>query len=107
MNTKSYKMIARIYEGEESTEPDKHMAEIRELPGCRAWGDTREEAVDFVADLAIDFVRDSIKNNTLSPLIEPVESMAMSARFRDVSTLQEKYQVDWISTGLVELTVYV
>ena len=43
-----------------STEPDKWMAEIPALPGCRAWGDTPEEALDIISDLAVHFMEDEI-----------------------------------------------
>lgn len=41
-----------------STEPDKWMAEIPALPGCLAWGDTPEEAVDIITNLVADFLPD-------------------------------------------------
>lgn len=44
-----------------STEPDKYMAEIPALPGCRAWGDSVEEVLDIIADLAKDFLPGSLE----------------------------------------------
>ena len=31
---------------------DKYLAEIPALPGCRAWGDTPEEALDILSSVA-------------------------------------------------------
>ena len=42
-----------------STEPDKWMAEIPALPGCTAWADTPEEALEIIADLVVDFLPSS------------------------------------------------
>ena len=39
----------------EETE-DKFMAEIPALPGCRAWGDTYDEAVENVQSVAAAFI---------------------------------------------------
>ena len=49
------------------------MAEIPVLPGCRAWGDTPSEAIDIISDLAVGFIRDGITENTLPPMVNPVE----------------------------------
>ena len=40
-----YKLGYIMYSPSESTEPDKYMAEVPSLPGCRAWGDTSEETL--------------------------------------------------------------
>ena len=39
----------------EDTE-DKYLAEIPALPGCRAWGDSPEEALWILEDLAAKFI---------------------------------------------------
>ena len=44
-----------------STEPDKWMAEIPAMPGCTAWGDTPEEALDIISDLIVDFLPERIR----------------------------------------------
>ena len=51
--------IAVVYSPAMSTEPDKYMAEIPALPGCRAWGDSVEEVLEIIADLAKDFLPSS------------------------------------------------
>ena len=49
---KTYKLPYVIYPPSQSTEPDKYMAEIPILPGCRAWGDTPAETVDILQSVA-------------------------------------------------------
>ena len=48
---KHYKCRYIMHEPSEETE-DKHMAEIPALPGCRAWGDTPEDALDILQSVA-------------------------------------------------------
>ncbi len=55
---KGYRFIVEVNYWPVSTEPDKWMAEIPELPGCRAWGDTPEEAIDIISDFVPDFLPD-------------------------------------------------
>ena len=49
---KTYKLPYVLYPPSQSTEPDKYMAEIPILPGCRAWGDTPAETVDILQSVA-------------------------------------------------------
>ena len=52
-----YKLEVVVYGPSESTEPDKYMAEVPALPGCRAWADTPPEALDRgIVDLAPAFI---------------------------------------------------
>ena len=51
-----YSLSYILYSPSDSTEPDKYMAEAPDLPGCRAWGDTPEEAIEILASLAPAFV---------------------------------------------------
>lgn len=50
---KTYKLPYVLYPPSQSTEPDKYMAEIPILPGCRAWGDTPAETVDILHSVAV------------------------------------------------------
>lgn len=50
---KTYKLPYVLYPPSRSTEPDKYMAEIPILPGCRAWGDTPAETVDILQSVAV------------------------------------------------------
>ena len=52
---KLYKLPIIIYEPSEETEY-KYMAEVPALPGCRAWGDTVGESVDYIRGVAEAFV---------------------------------------------------
>jgi predicted RNase H-like HicB family nuclease len=35
---------------------DKYLAEVRSLPGCRAWGDTLQDALNSVESVAAAFI---------------------------------------------------
>lgn len=35
---------------------DKYLAEVPALPGCRAWGDTPEEALEYLESVAAAFI---------------------------------------------------
>ncbi len=48
---KHYKLRYVMHDPSEETE-DKYLAEIPVLPGCRAWGDTPEEALDILSSVA-------------------------------------------------------
>ena len=48
---KHYKLRYVMHDPSDYTE-DKYMAEIPDLPGCRAWGDTPEEALDILSSVA-------------------------------------------------------
>ena len=48
---KHYKLRYVMHEPSEDTE-DKYMAEIPDLPGCRVWGDSPEEALDILQSVA-------------------------------------------------------
>ncbi len=48
---KHYKLRYVMHEPSEETE-DKYMAEVPALPGCRAWGDTPEDALDILQSVA-------------------------------------------------------
>ena len=56
MEKRYYNLSYVLYSPAESTEPDKYMAEAPDLPGCRAWGDTPEDAIEILASLAPAFI---------------------------------------------------
>ena len=58
---KAYKLQFVMYSPSESTEPDKYMAEIPALPGCRVWGDTPEDAIDILQDVAAGIIETHIE----------------------------------------------
>ena len=43
---KIYRLQYGLYDLSESSESDKHMAEIPKFPGCIAWGDTLGETIE-------------------------------------------------------------
>ena len=47
---KHYKLRYVMHDPSEETE-DKYLAEIPDLPGCRAWGDTPEDALDILSSV--------------------------------------------------------
>ena len=52
---KHYKLRYVMHDPSEDTE-DKYLAEIPDLPGCRAWGDTPEDALDILQSVASAFI---------------------------------------------------
>ena len=69
---KLYKLPIVIYEPSEDTE-NKYMAEVPALPGCRAWGDSVSETLDYIRGMAEIFV-DSYLDREI-PLPEEMESL--------------------------------
>ena len=65
-----YNLSYVIYSPAESTEPDKYMAEIPDLPGCRAWADTPDEAIETLESLAPAFIELQIERGEDGNLIE-------------------------------------
>ena len=51
----SYRLSYVMYAPCEDTE-DMYMAEIPALPGCRAWGETPELALDYIESVAEGFI---------------------------------------------------
>lgn len=68
---KLYKLPIVLYEPSEDTE-GKFMAEVPALPGCRAWGDSVGETLEYVRGVAEAFI-DSYLDRGI-PLPEEVES---------------------------------
>ena len=52
---KLYRMRFVLKEPSEETE-DRYLAEIPDLPGCRAWGDTAAQAMENLRSVAIAFI---------------------------------------------------
>ena len=67
---KLYKLPIVLYEPSEDTEY-KYMAEVPSLPGCRVWGDTVSETVDYIRSMAETFVDSYLDRE--QPLPEEVE----------------------------------
>lgn len=69
---KLYKLPIVLYEPSEDTEY-KYMAEVPALPGCRVWGDSVGEALDYIRNMAETFL-DSYLDRDI-PIPEEVESL--------------------------------
>ena len=52
---KLYRMKFVLREPSEETE-DRYLAEIPDLPGCRAWGDTAAQALENLQSVATAFI---------------------------------------------------
>ena len=51
-----YKLPAVLREPSDETE-GKYLAEIPDLPGCRAWGDTAAQALESLQSVAAAFIQ--------------------------------------------------
>lgn len=69
---KLYKLPIVLYEPSEDTEY-KYMAEVPALPGCRVWGDSVGEALDYIRSMAETFVDSYLDRE--HPLPEGMESL--------------------------------
>ena len=69
---KLYKLPIVLYEPSEDTN-DMFMAEVPAMPGCRAWGNTVGETLDYIRGVAEAFV-DSYLDRDIS-LPEEMESL--------------------------------
>ena len=67
---KLYKLTFAMHERSEETE-GKYMAEVPDLPGCRAWGPTAAEALENLRSVATAFI-ESYENrgDPLPPEVE-------------------------------------
>ena len=53
--TKQYRLAYTMRPPSYDTE-DKYLAEVPALPGCRAWGDTPEEALEYLESVAAAYI---------------------------------------------------
>ncbi len=63
---KHYKLRYVMHDSSEETE-NKYMAEVPALPGCRAWGDTPEDALDILQSVAAAFIESYIDHGDELP----------------------------------------
>ena len=57
---KLYKLPIVLYEPSEDTN-DMFMAEAPILPGCRAWGETASQAIEYIQGVAEAFIKSYIE----------------------------------------------
>ena len=80
---KLYKLAYVMHGPGEETE-DKFMAEIPALPGCRAWGDTTDQALENLQSVATAFIEsykemeDDLPPEVEAAAVEIVESSIMN-----------------------------
>ncbi len=72
-----YRLRFVLREPSEETE-GKYLAEIPDLPGCHAWGDTRAQALEGLQGVATAFI-ESYRNRG-EPLPEKVEAAIVDAQ---------------------------
>jgi len=70
---KQYSLRVIVHQPSEETE-NKYMAEVPLLPGCRAWGDTPGEALDYLRDVVNNFIQSSKEHG--DPLPGEIEQAA-------------------------------
>ena len=61
---KLYKLPIVLYEPSEDTN-DMFMAEVPAMPGCRAWGETPSQALEYIQGVAEAFIAVSYTHLTL------------------------------------------
>ena len=86
---KQYRLPVIMHQPSEETE-NKYMAEIPVLPGCRAWGDTPREALEYLQDVASKFILSYKKHGDSLP--RAIEEAA--------------YELVGARTAATEVTVY-
>ena len=74
---KLYRLKYVVRPPQEDEEPDKFIAEIPLLPGCRAWGDTPAEAVEILQSLATAFIESSLEHG--DPLPPALKALAVDS----------------------------
>lgn len=70
---KLYKLPIVLYEPSEDTN-DMFMAEAPLLPGCRAWGETPSQALEYIQGVAEAFIESYIELE--QPIPAELESLA-------------------------------
>lgn len=71
---KLYRLALMMHEPSEDTE-DKYMAEVPDLPGCRAWGDTAAQALENLQSVATAFIESyRSRGEPLPPEVEATSS---------------------------------
>ena len=81
---KHYKLRYVMHGPSEETE-GKYMAEVPALPGCRAWGDTPEDALDILQSVATAFVESHIDHGDELP---PAVASAIISRSRATGSVR-------------------
>ena len=71
---KLYKLPIVLYEPSEDTN-DMFMAEAPLLPGCRAWGDTPSQALEYIQGVAEAFIETYMELE--QPIPPELESLAI------------------------------
>ena len=69
------------------------MAEIPELPGCRAWGDTPEEAIEIISDLAVHFMEDEVTER--APTTDVTYRLSKTGGSR-TAPISGRNAMDWV-----------
>ena len=67
---KLYRLALVMHEPSEDTE-EKYMAEVPDLPVCRAWGDTAAETLETIQSVAAAFIESyRSRGDPLPPEVE-------------------------------------
>ena len=72
---KLYKLPIVLYEPSEETN-DIYMAEAPLLPGCRAWGETASQAIEYIQGVAEAFIESYSEHE--QPIPVELEAMALN-----------------------------
>ena len=65
--SKQYRLRYVMHEPSEDTE-DMYLAEALDIPGCRAWGETQEQACEYLRDVAAGFIEMYLERGEALPV---------------------------------------
>ena len=77
---KLYKLPIVLYEPSEETN-DMYMAEAPLLPGCRAWGETASQAIEYIQGVAEAFIESYIEDE------QPIPPELEAAQLKNEGTM--------------------
>ena len=76
--SKQYRLAYTMRGPSEETE-DMYLAEVPALPGCRAWGETPELALEYLKSVAEAFIASYLKDgDPLPPGVSTVGELVLS-----------------------------
>ena len=76
--SKQYRLRYVMHEPSEDTE-DMYLAEALDIPGCRAWGETQEQACEYLRDVAAGFIELYVERGEALPVGSTTSRLGLAA----------------------------